>query len=244
MTDFKDKITVLLSEPEGAANLGYIARIMANTGFSRLELTGILSGREQTASIYAVHASRILDTAVKNLSFQELTSKADVVIGFSPRNPWDNGLSLPYEKLAETVKSEISSGKTIGLLFGNEANGLSNEQLAVCRYRVALPTEAECPSMNLSHAVLVVLWELRLALKDTAAETAEPDFASVSQKQIFKEKFSELLELSGYLNGQNNDVKLMEVSMMFDSKEWSEREMNLLTSVTGKLLREIKALKK
>ncbi|MCD8493250.1 MAG: RNA methyltransferase [Geovibrio sp.] len=242
MSDPKERVTVLLSETEGAANLGYIARIMANTGFDRLKFSGSLSGREQAASRYAVHASRILDNAVKKASFGELTAEEDIIIGFSPRDPW--GSTLPYSSLAETVKTEIAAGKTIGLLFGNEARGLSNEQLSACRYRVALPTEASCPSMNLSHAVLVVLWELRGSfLKEEITITGQ-SFASAEQKRVFRDKFADLLDVSGYLNGQNNRIRLQEISMLFDSKEWSEREMNLLTSVTGKLLREFKALKK
>ncbi|QAR33125.1 hypothetical protein EP073_06840 [Geovibrio thiophilus] len=244
MTDPKERITVLLSETEGAVNLGYVARIMANTGFDRLSFTGALSGRELGASMYAVHASRILDGAVKQGSFTELVSQTDTIIGFSPRNPWNDGLSLPYSALAEAVKTEITAGKTVGLLFGNEARGLSNEHLSACRYRVALPTEDACPSMNLSHAVLAVLWGLRDAMTNTEIKAGKPDFASVEQKQRFKSKLAELLRISGYLNSQNNDVRLREIGLLFDSKEWSEREMNLLTSVTGKLLREIRTLKK
>ncbi|MGE4497773.1 MAG: RNA methyltransferase [Deferribacterales bacterium] len=242
MLNPKERITVLLSEPEGAANLGYIARIMANTGFERLKLTGPLSGREQAASRYAVHASRILDNALKKTSFEELTAGTDILIGFSPRNPWDS--ALPYSSLAETVKTEIAAGKTIGLLFGNEARGLSNEHLSACRYRVSLPTEDTCPSMNLSHAVLVVLWGLRQAFSETEIQIDRQDFASAEEKRIFRDKFAELLSVSGYLNGVNNELKLREINMMFDSKEWSAREMSLLTSVAGKLLREITALKK
>lgn len=244
MTDNLSKIKVLLSEPEGAVNLGYVARIMANTGFHSLVLTGILSGREEAASRYAIHSTHILDNILKRASFKELVSEADTVIGFSPRNPWDDGSSLPYSALAETVKAELQKGNRVGLLFGNEARGLGNDELALCKYRVALPTEAACPSMNLSHAVLTALWSIRTANLPLEAPQTHAAPANAENRMIFLDKLEELLEISGYTGEGSSKLRLREINTAFTSKDWSEREMALLTSVTGKLLREIKTLKK
>lgn len=238
-----ENISVLLSDPEGAANLGYIARIMANTGFEKLIFNGNLSGREVAASRYAVNASRILDKALKVASFNELVSQTDVVIGFSPRNPWNDNRQISYDSFSEVVEAELKYGKTIGLLFGNESNGLTNDQLSSCKYRVAFPTEQLCPSMNLSHAVLVALWDLRTKLNSIKFQKEKTDFASLEQRTIFKNKLEEVISISGYSDGHNLQQKLLEISSAFDSKNWTEREMNMLTSLFGKLARELNFLK-
>jgi tRNA/rRNA methyltransferase len=244
MSDLQSKIKILLTEPEGAANLGYVARIMANTGFHSLVFTGSLSGREEAASRYAVNSSHILDNAVKRSTFKELVYEADTIIGFSPRNPWNDSSSLSYRDFAPKVQEEIGKGNSVGLLFGNEARGLSNDELAMCKYRVALPTDEACPSMNLSHAVLAALWELRTT--DIAYDAPKHEitpYASTESRMLFMDKFTELLEISGYIGDQNSKLRLREINTAFTSKDWTEREISLLTSITGKLLKEIKYLK-
>jgi tRNA/rRNA methyltransferase len=244
MADPKERITVLLNETEGALNLGFIARAMANTGFRQLSFTGNLSGRESSASMYALHAADILDNAVKKDTFTELTAEYDVIIGFSPRNPWDDGRALPFDRLCGTVRSEVEEGKTVGLLFGNEANGLGNDHLSVCRHRVALPCDEGYISMNLAQAVLVVLWELRGALAGISRTDSLPGLASPQDKKIFLGKLRTLLEASGYLNEQNPEMRWREINLIFESRDWSERETALFTSFTNQILREITALKK
>jgi tRNA/rRNA methyltransferase len=243
MNSLKDSVHVLLENPEGALNLGFIARAMANTGFARLIFTGNLSGSESEALKYALHASHILENSEKRENLFSLTSPFDVVFGFSPRNPWEDGRSLPFEKLAETVAAEASGGKSVGLLFGSEAHGLSNDMLAVCRYRVALPTTEEYVSMNLAQAVMVVLWELRTKLTAEPAGKASAELAGGSEKSVYLNKLRNLLEESGYLNEQNPEMRWREINLIYESRDWSKREISLLTSFTNQLLRELKALR-
>jgi len=64
-------------------------------------------------------------------------------------------------------------GTQVAVLFGNERSGLSNEELKRCTETVAIPTAAvpsanpKDPlvqsSLNLSHAVTVLCYEVRCA---------------------------------------------------------------------------------
>ena len=159
--------TVLLHQVEGPINLGSVCRAMANTGFSRLAYTGDLARDDFQARRFALHATDLLEQARHAGAFQELVSGTDVLFGFSPRQPWPDGRNLNLDQFQTRYREAQEEGRSIGLLFGNEAHGLANQHLAHCSYRVALPTHEDYPSLNLSHAVMVVLWEChRHARKD------------------------------------------------------------------------------
>ncbi len=141
-------------------NLGAVCRAMANTGFTDLCFTGRLTGMESAASRFAVHAGYILQAARKKQDLADLLADSDVVFGFTPRNPWEDGKNLDLDGFHKKVAEAESRGQSIGLLFGNEKVGLHNEHLVLCNWRVALPTAKTYISMNLAQAVLVVLWEM------------------------------------------------------------------------------------
>lgn len=49
---------------------------------------------------------------------------------------------------------------TVGVVFGNERTGLTDEELDCCSLAVNIPTGGEFPSLNLSHAVQLMAYEL------------------------------------------------------------------------------------
>jgi tRNA/rRNA methyltransferase len=46
------------------------------------------------------------------------------------------------------------------VLFGNEETGLTDEELALCHVAVTIPSSPAFPSLNLSHAVQVICYEI------------------------------------------------------------------------------------
>jgi TrmH family RNA methyltransferase len=65
---------------------------------------------------------------------------------------------------------------TVGLVFGPEDSGLTNEDLELCDLLVTIPTAEAHASLNLSHAVAVVCYELtehRHAVKRPRAASRE-----------------------------------------------------------------------
>ncbi|PLX71196.1 MAG: hypothetical protein C0602_02105 [Denitrovibrio sp.] len=58
-----DDVKVLLSRLEGPVNLGFIARAMANTNFSKLSYSGDVEKDHEEALKYAVHAQNILQNS-------------------------------------------------------------------------------------------------------------------------------------------------------------------------------------
>src|SRR5580765_5236929 len=68
-----------------------------------------------------------------------------------------------WDVLDAAVPAALLRGGRLALVFGPEASGLTDEELAQCHLRVHIPTDPAHPSLNLAQAVLVVAYELRLA---------------------------------------------------------------------------------
>jgi tRNA/rRNA methyltransferase len=231
-----DGIRVLLANPEGAVNLGFIARAMANTGFKDLSYSGRLNRLHPTALKYALAASDILENAKQTKDFDELISGSDKIIGVSMRTPKTEGHHIPLSALKDTLNDITSKGMTAGLLFGNEKAGLSKNQLSSCYRFVSLDTSDIFPSMNLAQAVLVVLWEI----KNTESKTPETDVKYADRKltDALLGKMRLFLDTFGCLNSQNPDKVFEEIRLMTESKNLTEREVQLLLSILGKAVAE------
>jgi TrmH family RNA methyltransferase len=84
------------------------------------------------------------------------------VVGFTARGRTaKRNLQRPRDAAAE-LEGRAAAGR-VALLFGREDRGLSNEALDRCHRVVTIPSEPSYPSLNLAHAVVVMLYELALA---------------------------------------------------------------------------------
>lgn len=228
-------VRILLANPEGAVNLGFIARAMANTGFSGLFLSGKLNPMNPTALKYALAAENILRDTVRCSGFDDLISHADKIVGVSMRTPETSHANIDLCGLNAYINDCREKGLTVGLLFGNEKAGLSNTQLASCAKYISLDTSDTFPSMNLAQAVLVVLWQI----KDIPPkETAETEFAGRKLHDALNKKIEQFLNMFGCLNPQNPEKIMNEIRQAAESKVFTARETELILSVLGKAMAE------
>ena len=77
------------------------------------------------------------------------------------------------------------------LVFGTESNGLSNDDLKHCNALAYLPTEPEQPSVNLSQALLLFVYELH------AAVTAPEVMADVKTFRALRETLASTVRAHG-----------------------------------------------
>lgn len=152
-------IYIVLIEPEKAVNVGSVARVMSNFGFSKLILVNPQCEHlGDEAKKVAKRAFEILERAEVIDSWDKL--KMDLLIGTTALITRDYNIKrvpiAPWE-----LASKLSSVKGgIGIVFGRESIGLKNQELMLCDVLVKIPT-AKYAAMNLSHAVAVILYELR-----------------------------------------------------------------------------------
>ncbi len=158
-------IAVVLHEPQDLVNIAHVVRVVKNFGFRDLRL---VQPREYDAFRVEGIAHQTQDVLARVASFGRLDDAlADCihVVGFTARGRTaKRNLQRPREAAAE-VLTRAEAGP-VALLFGREDKGLPNNALDRCHRVVTIPTNPGYASLNLAHAVVVMLYELALARGD------------------------------------------------------------------------------
>lgn len=154
-------IIVVLHEPQDLVNVAHVVRGMKNFGLRDLRL---VNPREYDAYRVEGIAHQTQDILARVRTFPTLAEAiADCVhvVGFTARGRTaKRNAQRPREAAAEV--SGVQDG-AVALLFGREDRGLSNEALDRCHRVVTIPSDPSYASLNLAHAVLIMLYELALA---------------------------------------------------------------------------------
>ena len=166
----------MLVEPKNEENIGAVARVLKNFGFYNLYMVKPPgSGIGSKARSVASHARDLLARARIVSAIEEAVEDASIVVGTTSKRGISRSKQLrmgaltPYQ-LKERLKEENKDG-ILALLFGREDIGLLNEELKRCDMVVSIPTSPDYPVMNLSHAVAIVIYELRDMNTDTDTDT-------------------------------------------------------------------------
>jgi tRNA/rRNA methyltransferase len=154
------KLSVILIEPETSGNIGSICRVMANFDFSELVLVQPKCEMDEAAHRFAKNAQGILN-GIRIADFSIL-KEFDFLIGTTSKLGRDYNLSkTPLTPEAFSKKIAELKGKRIGLVLGREGNGLYNHEVEMCDFIVSIPTSKSYDSMNISHALAILLYEIR-----------------------------------------------------------------------------------
>jgi len=177
-------LAVVLVEPSGPLNVGSVARLCANFGVEDLRLVAPrCEPSDPDAQRMAVHGGQVLSRARRFPTLFEALVDCQRVVASCGRIDHGEIALQPPEQVMPWVQQGLESAAQVALVFGREDRGLSNEELLLSQRVVRLHSSEAYPSMNLSHAVAVMLHELERVrrqssgpLKDTlhSAETAAP----------------------------------------------------------------------
>ena len=133
---------------------------MANNSLKTLRIVGKKSDfDEERVRILAIHAASIWENAQFFDSITEAAKDCTIVAGTTRRRGKKRGKLLLPEEFAETADSISTDGK-IAVVFGNERTGLEEEELDECTMGVTIPSSEEFGSLNLSHAVQIISYQI------------------------------------------------------------------------------------
>lgn len=160
-------IVVALVEPQYETNVGYVARIMKNFGYNQLYIINPSFDKEK-AAIFATHGKDILVSS-KISTLGELRKKFDVLVGttalpaYSRLNIFRN--SITVVRLSEIIK-DVGVEKDFCIVLGRESSGLNNRECEMCDLIVTIDTKTDYKTMNISHALAILLYEISKSLPE------------------------------------------------------------------------------
>jgi TrmH family RNA methyltransferase len=154
------EIDIVLVAPIYEGNVGFCARVMKNFGFSRLVLIDPCTlGNEAKAR--ASHAQDLL-AAAEVCTIEDVFSRSNIVVATTGTVSKSvcHAMRMPFYSPKELRERVRDADGRISILFGRENWGLNNEEVKRSDMICTIPTTAEYPILNLSHAVGVVCYEL------------------------------------------------------------------------------------
>ncbi len=154
-----DNIVVILVQPESPGNVGFVTRSMANFGVSRLRIVGPDMRRDNEAQKLAMHAVDILEAAEVFPDLQSALIGIDEAWATTARTAGTHSVNRVVIPLNSVPDPTVLDGD-VALVFGRESHGLTNAEIAACDLTFTIPVSDQYRSLNLSHAVAVVLYEL------------------------------------------------------------------------------------
>ena len=183
---------LVLVEPAGPLNVGSVARLCANFGLAELRLVAPrCDPLDAEARRMAVHGLPVLERARRFASLEDALADCHRVVACSGRL---EGAPLPLEEPASCLpwllagqapsaanrKPPGGEAPPAALVFGREDRGLSNDELLQAGRLLTLSTDPAYTSLNLSHAVALVLHELHGLRRRASASDGEPLLAGPS----------------------------------------------------------------
>jgi TrmH family RNA methyltransferase len=176
-------IRVVLVEPEGEYNVGFVARLCKNFDINELYIVNPKCNITNAGN-FSAKGKDLLDNASIVSSFDEAIKDTDLKIATS--SIADSKGDILRKAIRPWELNDIIGGKKVALIFGRESVGLTREEISKSDFLLYIPASRKYPTLNLSHAVGIVLYEL-WKTKDSRK------FKITSESLALLDKYSRLL---------------------------------------------------
>jgi tRNA/rRNA methyltransferase len=223
-----DSISIILVRPKFHENIGSVARAMKNTGLRRLIVINGSSPLHPNAYKLASGAEDILERAEEFPTLRETISELGCLVGMTSRGGRDRYPDLTPKALAQKIVS-LSQENSIGLAFGSEKEGLSNEELSLCHFYARIPSVESFPSLNLAQAVMVICYELFQASGEIPKSPVQ--LAQAEQLERMFEHMEKTLIQIGFLDSNHPQRIMRALRRLFGRSQMGEREVQILQGI-------------
>lgn len=244
--NLKDKIYTVLVEPQGSGNIGSVARSIMNSGMKNLCLINPTDYGNNEALSMACKANQVLDNAHVFESLTDClkneTVNPGLVVGVTRRSGKMRG---PIYSLTEIVPHILKfvEDNNVALLFGREDKGLLNDEISRCDMILEIPTSDDYPSINLAHAVTLVLHKLYTEVTEQKKFSIPGESVRVVSRAEIEDMYDHLdtaLRQLGYGTEDRGGEHLLETIMrnfrrLFGRTGIIEKEMNMLRGIFAKI---------
>ncbi len=233
----QNKFGFILVNPQLGENIGSCARALKNFGFSDLNIIKPRDGWPNTkAKMTSVGAFDLIKSAKLFDNVDLAVKKFDIVLATSARRRDIQKKNISLSNFSNFIKKY--NKVNIGIMFGPEASGLSNQDLSLSNFIIQIPTANKLTSLNISHAVIVVCYEIFKStnLKKKKKVKILNKLASKKSIQnmiIFLEK---LLDQKKFFKPpEKKKSMILNINNIFGRLELSDKEMRILFSIFSAL---------
>jgi len=234
MTANNSSIRFVLVRTSHPGNIGASARAIRTMGFARLGLVAPHKFPHPDAVALASGANAVLDEAAIAPTLVEAVSDCTLVLGCTAR-----ARAVQLEELSPRAAASralaASANGPVAIVFGNERTGLENDELMSCHAAVRIPSVEDFPSLNLSQAVQVLAYELRLGMLEHApladAQRREDPPATAEQLEYMFGHLGQMLDDIDFHKGRSPVTIMKRLRRLFLHAQLEQREVRILRGI-------------
>ncbi len=230
-------LKIILVEPNGPLNVGSVARLCSNFDVDELRIVS------PKCDIFSLEAKKMALKGQKFLerckifdNLEKAIFDCDLVLASCGRiDVSKNSFFSSTEDIFEWTLS-FKKINNLAIIFGREDRGLTNSELLLAHKTFNIPTSQNNPSLNLSHAVSIVLYELNKSSKKNFNKELEV-FNLASSKQIHDSfvEIEEMLLRVGYLLKHTSSTKISKFKNYILRSNTSMYEINVLRGIVHQI---------
>jgi TrmH family RNA methyltransferase len=238
------RFVVVLYQPQDLVNIALVVRAMKNMGLTRLRLISpaIFNAYRITGIAHDTH--EIVDAVELFDEFDEAVADVVRVAATTARRRASRQAWSEPATAAEKLVARSADGD-IALVFGREDRGLPNEILDRCHESVCIPTDPEHPSLNLGQAAMVVLYEVRQAVRRSfdlderdlsgkVRDQAPP--ATTAELEEFFGVWEQAMSALGMFRGVEPRTKMRSYRRILKRSEPDRRELRLMEATAWRIV--------
>ena len=233
----ENKFGFVLVKPQLGENIGAAARSLKNFGFSKLNLvTPKFTFPNQKTKVTSVGAFDLINSAKVFDNIEKAISEFDVVISLSARRRDINKKHITLIDLNNILKKRKNS--SFGFMFGPENSGLSNKDISLSNFILQIPTSKKFKSLNLSHSVTIICYELFKFLNKNLLKKKGRSFKIAPKSQISSlvEHLIKLLETKDFfLPKEKKHSMIVNINNLIYRLEPNDKELRILASIISSL---------
>jgi tRNA (cytidine32/uridine32-2'-O)-methyltransferase len=224
-----DNVSIVLVDTKTPANIGATARCMMNMGLSHLILVRPPKDPSHDAVKLAVGADIILDMMQTFSTLKEAVAGHGLVLGTSrQKGRLRANISTPHDAACAIIPLLPQSRAAI--VFGNEVNGLERKDLALCHEFISIPSSDAFPSLNISHAVMIVAYELFLASNGPFAAVDHELARSEAIEGFYQHLEKTLIDIE-FLDRNEPKRMMFTLRQMFGRSRLNQRDVAVLRGI-------------
>ncbi|WP_139792343.1 RNA methyltransferase [Henriciella litoralis] len=144
---------IILAEPQLGENIGSAARAMLNFGLTELRIAAPRDGWPNPAA--EPLAAGAFDEGVEVTAFESVEAACADIGYLVAATARPRGMEKPVTNASGAVEWLQGQARKTAVMFGNEAQGLSNNHVALCDAIMTYPVNKDFASLNLAQAVIV-----------------------------------------------------------------------------------------
>ena len=224
-------IKIILVETSHPGNIGSVARAMKTMGFNNLNLVNPKCKVNEISYAMASNAGDVLDIIKIHKDLCEAIGDCNYIVGATARQR-----DIPIEIINPkefAIKAKHRDYQNLAIVLGNEARGLTNEQLSLCSIGLHIPSNKNYSSLNIASSLQIILYEVLFESEHDASYINKIDKNDVAPHKVFNNFLQHMDKVLKNIDFIKDDRPMIsrKINHIFKKADLSEEEINILRGI-------------